>query len=55
MGGKPCGADATVFAFVYGSLCPVFETVLRAKAGAYPNLAGYSERLAQEYFPGGKL
>jgi glutathione S-transferase len=55
MGEKPCGADATVFAFVSGSLCPIFETPLCEKAGAYANLASYSERLAQDYFPGGKL
>jgi glutathione S-transferase len=55
MGEKPCGADATVFAFVSGSLCPVFETVLREKAGAYPNLISYCQRLAQHYFPDGKI
>jgi glutathione S-transferase len=55
MGEKPCGADATVFAFVYGSLCPVFETALCTQAGAYPNLVSYSDRLARQYFPDGKL
>jgi glutathione S-transferase len=55
MGEKPCGADATVFAFVSGSLCPVFETALCEKAGAYPNLVSYCERLAQEYFPGAEI
>jgi glutathione S-transferase len=47
MGEKPCGADATVFAFVPGSLCPVFETALSEKAGAYPNLVSYCERLGR--------
>jgi glutathione S-transferase len=55
MGERPCGADAAVFAFVSGSLCPIFETALPAKAAAYPNLVSYCERLSQEYFPGGKI
>jgi glutathione S-transferase len=55
MGDKPCSADATVFAFVSGSLCPVFETALCKKASAYPNLVSYCERLAQEYFPDGRI
>jgi glutathione S-transferase len=55
MGEKPCGADATVFAFVSGSLCPVFEGSLCEKAGAHPNLVSYCERFTQEYFPGGKI
>jgi glutathione S-transferase len=51
MGPEPCGADATVFSFVAGALCPVFETPLRDKAKAYPNLLDYCSRLTQQYFP----
>ncbi len=51
MGHRPCGADATVFGFVGGSLCPIFETPLRAKAEAYPNLRDYCARLTQQFFP----
>ena len=51
MGGEPCGADATVFSFVAGAICPVFETPLREKAKAYPNLLDYCSRLGQQYFP----
>jgi glutathione S-transferase len=51
MGERPCGADATVFGFVAGALCPVFETPLRTKAEAYPNLRDYCTRLTQQYFP----
>ena len=51
MGGEPCGADATVFSFVAGAICPIFETPLREKAKAYPNLLGYCSRLSQQYFP----
>ncbi len=50
MGDSPCGADATVFGFIAGSLCPVFETGLRTKAEAYPNLREYCNRLTQQYF-----
>ena len=53
MGERPCGADATVYGFVGGALCPVFETPLRTKAEAYPNLRDYSARLTKQYFPGG--
>ncbi len=53
MGPEPCGADATVFSFVAGALCPVFETPLRDKAKAYPNLVDYRTRLTRQYFPGG--
>ena len=51
MGDKPCGADATVFGFVGGTLCAVFDTPLRTKAEAYPNLRDYCTRLTQQYFP----
>ncbi len=51
MGERACGADATVFGFVAGALCPVFDTPLRSKAEAYPNLRDYCTRLTQQYFP----
>jgi glutathione S-transferase len=51
MGDKPCGADASVFAFVAAGLCPAFETELRTKAESYANLRAYCERLRQQYFP----
>ncbi len=50
MGSEPCGADATVFAFVTGALCPHFETNLRTAAEGYPNLRNYSARLTNQYF-----
>jgi glutathione S-transferase len=53
MGNKPCGADASVFGALSGALCPLFETPLRTKAEAYPNLRDYCTRLTQQYFPGG--
>ena len=32
MGDRPLGADATVYAFVSGALCPAFETPVRTRA-----------------------
>lgn len=55
MGGRPCGADATVFGFVAGALCPVFETPVRTRAEAYPNLRDYCTRLTRQYFQGGTV
>jgi glutathione S-transferase len=51
MGNAPCGADATVFAFLAGLLCPRFESPIRARAEARPNLVAYRDRLMQQYFP----
>ncbi len=51
MGERPCGADATLFAFAWGALCPVFDTEIRAKAEAHANLKHYCERLRRQYFP----
>ncbi len=55
MGDRPCGADATVFGFVGGALCPLFETPLRTKAETYANLRDYCARLAKQYFPEGVM
>jgi len=52
MGESPCGADATVYGFVAGALCPLFDTPLLSKAEAYPNLRSYCERLTRQFFPG---
>lgn len=51
MGQKPCGADATVFAFVAGCLCPRFETPIRTAAEQRPNLVAYRDRMMQRYYP----
>lgn len=51
MGAAPCGADATVFAFVAGTLCPTFDSPLRAKMEATPNLVAYAQRMMGEFFP----
>jgi glutathione S-transferase len=51
MGERPCGADATVFAFVAGVLCPVFETPTRHAAEGHANLVAYRDRLIARYYP----
>ena len=48
---QPCGADATVHAFVTGLLCPVFETPLRQATESHPNLVAYSRRGLQKWYP----
>ncbi len=52
MGEKPCGADATVFAFVAGFLTPVFATPIRTAAERHKNLTGYRDRIMRRYFEG---
>ncbi|MEA2856505.1 MAG: hypothetical protein QOH98_826 [Methylobacteriaceae bacterium] len=50
-GDRPCGADATVFAFVAGVLTPNFEMAARRAAEAHPNLVAYRDRMMRTYFP----
>ncbi len=50
MGERPCGADATVFAFVASFLTPVFDTPIRTAAERHPNLAAYRDRIMRLYF-----
>lgn len=51
MGERPCGADATLFAFTLGLLTPYFETKLRALALRHGNLKAYAERGRLRWFP----
>jgi len=52
MGDQPCGADATVFAFVAGFLTPVFVTPIRSAVEKHQNLVNYRDRILQHYFQG---
>src|SRR3954465_1824833 len=45
LGDTPCGADAAVFAFVAGVLCPAFDSALRRAAEGRANLVAYRDRL----------
>jgi glutathione S-transferase len=51
LGAEPCGADATVFAFVAGALAPVIESPLHTEIGKFPNLIAYRDRMMSEHYP----
>jgi len=51
MGDQPCGADATAFAFIAGSLCPLFHSPAHDKARTLPNLIAYRDRMFAEFYP----
>jgi len=51
MGSQPCGADATVYAFMISSLCSHFDTRLRASAQKFPNIVEYCERMRRKFHP----
>jgi glutathione S-transferase len=51
MGAEPTGADATMFAFAAGTLCPTFETPLRIAAERHANLRSYVGRMTARYYP----
>ena len=51
MGDKPCGADATAFAFAVSVLTPFFAGPLHDAACLYPQLLSYTGRLMQQFYP----
>jgi glutathione S-transferase len=51
MGAEPKAADATMFAFVAGVLCPHFDSSLRTAALRRPNLAAYVGRMTARFYP----
>jgi glutathione S-transferase len=51
MGDEPTGADATVWSFVSGGLCPLFEARTRTLMEAHPNLPAYRDRGLARWFP----
>jgi glutathione S-transferase len=50
-GANPTGVDATVFAFVAGALCPVFDSRTRAAAEQLDNLRRYVGRMTARFYP----
>ena len=52
LGARASGADATVFAFLLGTLCPHFTTRLRSYGETLPNLAAYVAAMRAEFYPG---
>lgn len=53
LGERPCGADATLFAFIDGLLCRTFESPIRTAVAARANLVAYRNRMAIKYYPDG--
>jgi glutathione S-transferase len=50
-GPEPTGVDATVFAFLAGTLCPHFATRTRAAAERHENLRRYVGRMTARFYP----
>jgi glutathione S-transferase len=51
MGDRPCGADATLFAFIAATLATCFRTPIRVAAELQPNLVAYRDRMMEQYYP----
>lgn len=51
MGDEPTSVDATIYSFLCGTLCPVFETPLRAAAERHDNLKRYVGRMTARFYP----
>jgi glutathione S-transferase len=51
LGEAACGADATLFAFLLGAACPLFESDLRPHLLRHGNLMAYLQRMAAEHYP----
>jgi glutathione S-transferase len=51
MGDEPCGADATLFAFIASAKPTMIESPLRDRIEATSNLVAYRDRMMAQYFP----
>lgn len=51
LGAQLCWADASVYSFVWGALCPLFALPIRLHAETKANLVAYQYRLQQQFFP----
>ncbi len=51
MGDRPCGVDATAMAMLATILVPLFDSPLRRRAEAFPDLVAYKERMMQRFYP----
>jgi glutathione S-transferase len=51
---QPCGADATVYAFLAGALCEMFDSPIRVEVKKHANLTAYAQRMEAQYFPEAK-
>ncbi len=51
MGAEPTSVDATIFAFMAGALCPLFDSDIQRAAASHDNLKRYIGRMAARYYP----
>lgn len=51
LGETPCGADATVWSFVLGALCPYFASPIRDHGEKLPQLVAYRDRGLTRWYP----
>lgn len=51
LGDRPCGADATLFAFVAAALAPGLEGPFHDATAGRANLVAYRDRMMAAYFP----
>jgi glutathione S-transferase len=49
-GDKPCGVDATLFAFTAAAATPFFDSSIRQAAERFPNLVAYQWRMMDRYY-----
>ena len=47
----PTGVYATMFAFVAGALCPLFDTPIRSATERHDNLKRYVGRMTARFYP----
>jgi len=51
MGDRPCGADATAFAFISAAAVDVFDSPLKDMIESAPSVLAYRDRGAAQWFP----
>lgn len=49
LGDRPCAADATLYSFMLGTLCPLFDSDHRQYAESKPNITAYIGRMGEQY------
>ncbi|MGH6855746.1 MAG: glutathione S-transferase C-terminal domain-containing protein [Aestuariivirga sp.] len=49
LGERPCGADATAYPFMLGTLCPLFDSDIRRYAESKANIVNYVARMKAAY------
>ncbi|MDE2384774.1 MAG: glutathione S-transferase family protein [Alphaproteobacteria bacterium] len=51
LGDKPCGADASAFAFIWAAECPYFTSEIGDYIRSRPVLVNYLRQMQERYFP----